>query len=182
MKITNKEQYFQLASQGLLDNTLRTWKSKEDASVSNCPRFVIRSRTGGEHRRYDVAREDLDQTVVGMVAKGADVRELIFSEWMFMDHFIIGGDVIMRQNNEIELTYTFDRAASIRETLASKEAKTATDFKAEAILWDYLDRDSYIRIINLMNVWRDHVIEFALFDYPSGMFNRPLIIFEIRCY
>ena len=182
MRITSKEQMFKLANAGLLDNTLPSWHTQEEALASSCQSFVVRSLFGGKYRKYNVKRQELSLAIGDLIQEGAKLEELVFCEYLLKEHLVIAGDVIMYHNGDLRMTYSFDKTKIPRESILSSDALHATDDKVEDVLWRHLDRESYTTVMHLLDVWREHTVEFALYTYPVGRLRKPLIIFEIRCY
>lgn len=182
MRITSKKQFFELADRGLLDNTLPSWHTIEEALASNCRSFVVRSSFGGKHRKFNVNRQELPLATEDLVREGAELSELVFCEYLLVEKLIIAGDVVMYRNGDLRMTYSFDKTKIPRESILSPDALHAADEKVEDVLWRYMDRESYTTIMHLVDVWREHTVEFALYTYPVGRLQKPLIIFEVRCY
>ena len=88
----------------------------------------------------------------------------------------------MYRNGDLRMTYSFDKTKIPRESILSPDALHATDNKVEDVLWRYMDRESYVTVMHLVDVWREHTVEFALYTYPVGRLQKNLIIFEVRCY
>lgn len=65
---------------------------------------------------------------------------------------------------------------------AMRSPDIATGLTAKIILQRYLDASSLNNLLRLYNTYRDHVIEFTVFDSAVGVLSLPTIIWEVRKY
>lgn len=86
---------------------------------------------------------------------------------------------VARTHEGINLRY---KVGNMVMRQAMNNPERAIGLKAKIILEYYTDPASYDTIMELLDMYPDHVIEFSVFDKAIGIFNRPTIIWEVRKY
>lgn len=95
----------------------------------------------------------------------------------------VGGNVLnaelMRSHEGLNLRY---KVGNMIMRQAMNAPDRAIGLRAKMILQCYLDATSYDTLMDLLDLYPDHVIEFSVFDKAMGIFERRTIIWEVRKY
>ncbi len=66
---------------------------------------------------------------------------------------------------------------------AMKNPDIATGLKAKIVLEQYLNPSDYDCIMELLDIYQDHIIEFSIFEkFVGNISHRNTIIWEVRNY
>lgn len=110
--------------------------------------------------------------------KEYDLFTINVSSYNYIENQILGGDIAIFENNEIYLYLSKDQNATGREEDVSYEFNLKTDIFDSRLNdiphFDYLYK--YIVEHGLLNI----IVEFALFNIPVGLYQEPIIIYELR--
>lgn len=192
--IVRKSQFVRLYKRGVFGNRSPTWDSVMDwfndqfNSWSNVPylpddgrKFHLRNRIAGGATYYDLSAYELVSTLSKVEG---EVDNYYVSEMAPTEHTVIQGEVCLRINTGTDqrgglcLTYTKVRKP-MRDALA-EQTLHAVGLKANLLLREYVDE--YEWLMELLNNYPDHVVEFSVYRIPFGTLNWKTVIWEVRKY
>jgi len=182
MRITTKQQSYELLQQGFFGNRLRMWDSFEDVIKSEYTGTVsMRYKgLGGGFYAYEVPPPQIPEIERDWISKGADRGLITFNE-SAPDHLLlIQGEVMRGPVNPYSLFYSLERK-KMREAL--KNGKQAEGLTAKLILEHFLYPSSYEDMQILLNMFPEHAIEFSTYSVCLGDIpGRNTVIWEVRQY
>lgn len=107
-----------------------------------------------------------------------DLFSINVSSANYVDNQILVGEIELLSNNEVYATLSVDSTASVRDALKKPTFNLKTDIFDSQLNkipgFDFLY--NYITTKNL----KDVIIEFSLFNKKVGIFNEPIVIYELR--
>lgn len=186
MIIDTKTKMYKLLRAGKLGNIFRVFSSVEEVKKSGLKKVAVRyaDRSATGKYFFEVTSvENIDKTVESLVRRGANREYLLFNEGDFgiMDKMTIQGEVG-------EVGGNFELAYSQIPGITNREARIrgyirAVGLKARLMLKYYMWWDDYEWILNLLDKYPEHIIEFTTYSVPvGGIPNRNTVIWEVRHY
>lgn len=137
--------------------------------------YAIRSKDiiGYKHNNYKVLKEDVLKE-----AKKFNIFTINVSSYNYSKNLILIGNVMIGHNNEVWLT------CSTNQNYTGRMAEEFPDFNISTNIFDNKLNDipsfdllyKYIVEHDLIDI----IVEFAIYDCPLGIYNEPIIVFEIR--
>lgn len=169
-QIKSKTKMYRYLKAGRLGNTAKTYNTvadiPDDAVVG-----VRYSKIGSMSRCiYGINKTDLVRV---------DLTDAVISEYPQANADVVMNAEVMEIPKGMHLRYKLGNMV-MRD--AMKAPDTAEGLRALMILLYYMDPTSRDTLTVLLDTYRDHVIEFTIFDRPVGMLGLPTIFWEVRKY
>lgn len=182
MKVNNKLESIELIKKLKLNSFVEGLFSKDDTQKVKeflleypAEYYAIRSKeiVGCKKNNFKVSKEDVLNEI-----KNHNLFTINVSSYNYVNNFVLIGDIKIGRNNEVWLI------GSTNSSFTGKMAEQNPDFN---FLTDIFDKRlnrvpgfdliySYIVDHNLIDV----IVEFAIYDKPVGIYNEPVVVFEIR--
>lgn len=181
MEIKNKSLMYECYKKGLFGNSLRTWYSIDDFKKSNFSGKYVSLRYQGENGgmfcAYNVT--NVDTKLEEFMKKGADYGKFIVNESAPDELLLIQGEV-MRNEKGLSLFYSKEKG-KMRDCLVRGESVEGVC--AQTILKLYLNDNSYSDMMELLDLYPNHIIEFSTYSICLGdCKHRNTVIWEVRNY
>jgi len=179
--IRTKRQFVREYQKGTFGNRAPTWNTLAEFQASGYRGLVhIRNRVAGGPTWYDIPAQEVAQTWTDLVRKGIKADSLYLSGMAPHHKGTIQGEI---RRDELWLTLTYCSAKlPMRESMANG-ASTAHGLAATMMLRHYMDPASFDWVMDLLDMYPDHVIEFSCFSIPWGTIpNRNTVVWEVRQY
>ena len=174
--IKSKSQMYELYHRGAFGNKNRNWLTLEDYLTSQFQGLVALRETEkvGGKCYYNLCREGV-LSHVHEFPKGYNISEMLPS-----DKLLLQGEV---QRDEQGLYLFYSKAlAPMRDALKQSPQHTR-GLAAHLLLQNYLDSSSYEGLLELLDNYPNHVIEFSTYNCKVGEIpNRNTVIWEVRQY
>lgn len=110
---------------------------------------------------------------------GYDAAELLFCEPSPEDRNVIQGEVC-RSDRGLELSWSTEPGITNREAMT--RANYSTGLAAKMILEAKLDPADFECLMELLDEYPDHVVEFSAFSAELGVLRRRMVVWEVRKY
>ena len=181
MDVKTKEQFYELWQKGLFGNKLQTWNSLEEIKQSGYGGLItIRSKeVASAFQSYNVPLMEIEKTRAEWIKQGYDPNLITFNE-SAPDHLLLLQGELMEYNNGLYLFYSQEKV-KMREAL--KEGREAIGKEAEQLLRKHCNQVSFQDIMDLLQRFPGHVIEFSTYSCMLGNIpGRNTIIWEVRKY
>jgi hypothetical protein len=183
MDVKTKQMSFELWHAGAFGNKLRSWNSldellldKYDGKVSMRYKGTI---TGKAFFCYEVPVKDIPQRMEQWINQGAIKQLITFNEDAPDRNLILQGE-IQRDWRTYSLTYSTEKE---KMRIAIKNARHASGVAATVIMTSCLDPSSWSDMQALLDIYKDHVVEFSTYSQDLGsVLGRNTIIWEVRHY
>jgi len=180
MDISSKVISFDFYFKGLFGNKLRTWPTLEDFKKSGYVGSVTiryRGDKGGMYCAYNVTNPL--EVISKFVGEGANIDLFIFNESAPDEKLTIQGELTYDYRG-YNLFYSTEKG-KMRDCL--KNGKTITGLAAKLLLQSHLFPSSLEDLMELMELYPEHVIEFSTYEMALGdCSNRNTLIWEVRKY
>jgi hypothetical protein len=171
--VVSKANYYARWKAGEFGNKPLQWNSLEDLEASGfLGRVNIRSVVPGGEVIIGVNPGDCRNLLAGK-----DVRSFRFNENMPDERISIQGEVCL--NPDLRLLYSHEKAIN---RVAMRNARHARGLAAVMKLRAGCDAYSYEWIMDLLNAYPGHVVEFSAYQMPVGNCRKNTIIWETRAY
>jgi hypothetical protein len=178
--ILTKKDNYKLYFEGKFGNKLNAWSSLEEykASKFNSPVGCrYQGLIPGQYCVYDSI--DIEKDILELVKKGADPSRFIISERADDSKILIQGEV-SRTYLGLTLFYSHE-TTTMRKAL--QNGISSSGLEAKLLLQKYFSPASYDDIMELLDTYQDHVVEFTTFsNYLGDCNNRNTVIWEVRKY
>lgn len=175
---------YRLLSSGALGNTIpifttvTTWQSSLD--FSKYPFWGVRSFTAGDSRmRLNVPREEVAEYISTNFPTGSGFNiSPMIDQWCQFK-----GEVFEQSYAPCQLClYATYGTAPWRQALRD-HGQTWFGLQAKNLLKGHMDAASYNDVMELLDLYPGHVIEFSVCDRQVGMVpGRNTVIWEVRDY
>jgi hypothetical protein len=177
MNISTKRQNYELYLRGSYGNKLMTWssidefvKSKYSGSVS----LRTNANIPGGFVKYDVT--DINEALKDC---NVNLDNIVINESAPDEYLTIQGELI-RNEHGLYLYYS-TIPGKMRDCM--KHAISASGLTVKLMLEHYMTPSSYDDIIELLDMYPNHVIEFSTYSKCLGdCYGRNTIIWEVRNY
>ncbi len=183
--ITTKNYFYRLWDEGLLGNKPRTWTTIEEAEKSGFKGPVAiryRGTSGGGPFIPDLTIPKLAGEMQKLIAKGYRPEQFGTSEQITPGkiQYLINGEVI-RTSAGLALHYSLENL--LMRPALRKSQHNVCGLAAHHVLRRYLWNNDLESLIEIMDEYPDHTVEFSGFNIPVGIIpNRRMIIWEVRYY
>jgi hypothetical protein len=173
MAITTKEQMYGMYQGGAFGNRLQSWSSVAEYLESNFDGLVvIRSKTPGGVCHYGLCRD--------MARQYLTIPGLVVSELADDKKLVLQGEV-MRTPLGLHLMYS-TVPKPMRQAL-QQQREFATGLTAKIILESRLDAQSFDELMDMLDKYEDHVVEFSTYSVDVGCcLRRNTVFWEVRAY
>lgn len=183
-KILSKRQFYDLWDRGILGNKPHTWVSLDEAIESGFKGLVaIRYRGAFGNGPFvpNLTIDSLEEEVEKLIVAGWKKEDFNFSEQLSPETaiYLINGEVT-RSHRGLELRFSRENKL-MRDALQSSE-ENAYGMKANEVLKLCLRSNDREELLELLDTWPDHVVEFSGFDRPVGIYQTHMVIWEVRLY
>jgi hypothetical protein len=190
-EILNKKQFYEMYDKNLFGNKALAWNSyKEILDSSWRGNICIRSKIGFARKkvRYNVPREKIAEIIKEFEEEGIKKESITFNQSMPDDFILIQGEVsssdfnINEENSSpLRMRYSLIRKPMLL-ALAEKDEEVY-GLKVLEILRHFLWENSYNNIMELLEEYPEHVIEFSAYNKEVGdIKGRNAVIWEVRKY
>lgn len=180
MIIKSKNLNYDAYKRGLFGNKLRTWYSLDEFKASGYNKSVSLRYSGphgGMFCAYNVI--DVNDKVDEFVAMGADRNLFVVNESAPDEHLTIQGEFTHLENG-YNLFYS-EIKGKMRD--AMKFGVSVKGLVALEMLRHYTSPNSFSDMVELIELYPYHVIEFSCYDHHLGdCIGRNTIIWEVRKY
>ena len=192
--IDSKTKFYDLYEKGIFGNKLRSWENLDEfkkvieQGVLENPRSVtLRSKqqNTGLFTKYNILLKDIDKIVEELILLGSEKEWIRINESAPDEFLLIQGEFghlesIGKNKPEYHLTYN-TRKGKMRDCMV--DALKISGIQARQIMEQYLNYNSFNDIMDLVNLYPSHIIEFSTYSINLGNCkNRNTIIWEIRQY
>ena len=179
--IDSKEKNFDAYKKGLFGNKLRTWYGLYDFNNSDYSGYVTLRYSGdvgaSNYTAYNVLK--VNDKVNEFIKNGADPKLIIINESAPDERLTIQGE-ITKDANGYNLFYSLQKG-KMRDCL--QNGIQVFGLKAKLILQHYLFQNSFNDIMELIELYPEHIIEFSTYEMKLGdCKNRNTVIWEVRKY
>lgn len=182
--LTTKRRFYELWEQGALGNKPRTWNSLEEAVESGfAGAMALRYKGFGGNGPFvtDLALDRLAQELEKLARQGWRKEDFLIAEQLSpgVVPYLINGEV-MRSHRGLELT--FSTANLLMRDALRTSGRSVSGMTAQEVMRHYLGSGDYEEILDLLDVWPDHVVEFSGFGGKVGVYEQRMVIWEVRLY
>ncbi|MEK7187328.1 MAG: hypothetical protein AAB691_00590 [Patescibacteria group bacterium] len=183
--IKSKKVFYELWNTGILGNKSRTWDSLKEAKASTFAGTVAiryRGNRWGGPLIINLNIHQLENELDKLTKQGWQKEDFNFSEQLSPDRitYLINGEV-MRGSRGLELFYATENKL-MREALGSS-GRNVYGMQALEVLHLFLWPPDIESLMELLDIYPDHVVEFSGFDRKVGVLpNRRMIVWEVRLY
>lgn len=180
-RITTKAEMYRRYFAGEFGNRPRTWKSLQEIYDSGYTGLVSMRSLQASHpfRLYHVPVAELAARLEQIRPDHRDAG-IVFSEAPDDRHRAIQGE-LQRLPGGLALTYSFVRKP-MREAF-DDDRRHAQGLTAHLLLKQHVHPPDLDWLLELLDRWEDHVIEFSAFRVPVGVVPKSRCFFwEVRLY
>lgn len=179
MIIDTKAKMYRELARGAFGNHMRSWERIQEIEACGYRGLVtIRSRDiSNPLRKYYNRVEDLRDVLAQHKVTEADVA---FQE-VPPDERDIQGEV-MHRFNDCGLALYWTNVHGAMRTALERWSANANGLEAKLRLQQYLDPADYDWLMELLDVYPGHVIEFSNHVRRTGTLHRRMVVWEIRKY
>lgn len=178
MTITNKKQMYRLLKSGAFGNTVRHYPTL-DALAADPTVLYVGARCLQVNRPWRLYCVTKAQLLQGLQRKGYAGDGLEFYESPPDEFRRIQGE-LMRGPWGLHFRYTF-ATGPMRLALEAAESN-ASGLEADMLLRQHTDPACYDWLMELLDTYPDHVVEFTSYSIPVGVLQQPWLIWEVRNY
>lgn len=184
LRINSKPEYYHLARQGLLGNTIRQWTVEEfcrivQTSPGSVPRRVaVRGRTPAcaKYQGYDLTH---GQAITRCWQAGFRGHQVFIDEQAPDHRCLIKGEV-MRDERYWYMRYDCTPGLRMRE--AYPIMKHAWGLTVECLLKHFMDASSWDCLQDLFDRYPEACVEFSVYDHAVGHYQWNTVFWEVRNY
>lgn len=180
MIVKDKTQMYEMLRAGLFGNTLRTWDTEEAYLASGYRgRTSLRCKQPGVTFRHGLSHDEV-LVAYHQCFEGCNPSEFVFCESAPDWAVTIQGEV-QRGWEGLTLTGSHDKSNN-REAMRNKPFQLY-GLVAQITLQEFMDPASYDDVMELLELYPDHVVEFSTFSVSLGSIpGRNTVIWEVRLY
>ena len=185
--ITCKYDYYTRLARGAFGNVLRTWPSREAWEESGFDGLMGLRYNSPLPRCPFVTSIPANRILVHYhlwLNAGWEPGRIIFCEAAPHDRNLLQGEVRRCAPAGLYLDYSTQTGLDMRAAMRDEAGWQHTEgLKARQILQWGLNAQSYADIMELLNIWDDHTVEFSAFNTLVGELpGRNACIWEVRYY
>ncbi len=184
--VSSKPQYYKLAETYKFGNRFRTWDGIgewEKSDYSGPIRFrskVPGSKVFTTHAPF-VGRSNVVQAYQNLLANGSLPGDIIFCEPAPEQYLTFQGEVCELPGQGLYLRWSTEPDLTNREAM-SRPTGIHTGLAARILLEQYLDPQDYADMMEVLESWPCHVVEFSVYSVCVGTFMRRMVVWETRLY
>lgn len=174
----NKKKMFSLLRTGRLGNTLRCY-TVYDTDLPPSVTVRYRGEHGGGVCLFNVLRDQVPVILEKLIQDGHSPDRIIMNE-SAPDHLLLLQGELMQSDKGLYLTGSYEKT-DMRS--AMKKAWEAEGLQVNAILKYLASPGSYDMLMDLLDRYPGHVIEFGIYDCFLGWGRgHNTVIWEVRNY
>ncbi|MBD3404679.1 MAG: hypothetical protein GF411_00920 [Candidatus Lokiarchaeota archaeon] len=177
MKITSKNQMYRMSDKGLFGNRFRSWDSWKEV-VDSGFRGLLSVRSFEIWNPIRIYEKSFHY-VSGRMETDLKGRKLKFYEATPVESRVIQGE-LMELPGGLYFRHTFAKRP-MREAFEIQDL-IATGVNALMVLKNHVDPVSFDELRELLDKYPGCVVEFTEFKIPVGVFNRTMVVWEVRHY
>lgn len=183
--VTSKRQFYDLWNQGLFGNKPRTWHTLAEFQKSGFKGAVaLRYCGSGSGAPFipDLNSDSLVRELAKLKSGGWNISDFHIAEQLSpsITHYLINGEVA-RTDRGLALYHSLENKL-MRDALRSS-GQQVFGLQALMILQRVLLPSDYEELMELLDRFPDHVVEFSGFDRFVGVIpRRKMIVWEVRLY
>jgi len=171
--INTKLKMYRFLKKGLFGNTSKIYESLSEMP-NNIPMSMRYNRPG------NIKRCNPGITKKEIIKNKINFNDITVCEQPELKGKCVLNAELMINHKGLNLRY---KVGNMWMRPAMKNPDRAIGLKAKFILEKYLNSSDYDTIMDLLNIYPDHIIEFTVFDHYVGTIpNRNTIIWEVRRY
>ena len=182
--VLNKRDMTERWNRGEFGNKIRVWPSiKEFLDDEDLPQdtFTLRSyEPGSPHCAYDLTPRQLRDRCFVLACDGVDMSQFYVNESASLDDKLLLQGEVCRSHRGLEL-----RCSTVKKKMRLAFAKRVEDIhglRANIILKCAMDPVAYDWVMELLDRYPDHVVEFSTWSVPFGDLGWNTIVWEVRKY
>lgn len=190
-EILTKKQFYNMYDKNLFGNKALAWNTYDKILNSSWNgNICIRSKVGFARKKvkYNVPINEARKVIQEFENSGIPERSITFNQAMPDDFIAIQGEVSDSflninpdSNSPLRMRYSLVKKPMLL-ALAEKDNEVY-GLKALEILRHFLWENSYDNIMELLDMYPEHVIEFSAYDVEVGdIRGRNAVIWEVRKY
>ena len=177
--IDSKPEFYRLWKAGVLGNRPVAWTTLDEALRSGSPNIAFREVGAGGGWWELVSRAEASATAERWSAAG---RRYTLDAAVPNDRCVLLGEVA-RTIRGLEGTMAIQPHMSMREAIRTGRLRPVGGSQVLALTEHYMDPSSRDDLWSLLELFDDHVVEFASFDCDVGVTPfRNTIFWECRSY
>jgi len=181
--IKTKRQMYTLLRSGALGNTLRTWRSSDDIAADGYEGEIALRMSTGSSGHFITGIDMRSSIQLGNTLARADINitDVVFCEPFPDDQLVLQGEV-MDAPFGLVLAWSDVPRLNMRQA-ASRGFQHTFGLAAKTLLRARLSDSSYDDLMELLELYPEHVVEFSAAESFVG--NRPgrnAVIWECRAY
>lgn len=185
--ITSKSDYYTRLARGAFGNVFRTWPTQEAWQADGFDGLMGLRYNSPLPRCPFVTAIPADQILVHYhqwIADGWEAGRIIFCEAAPHLHNLLQGEVRRCAPAGLYIDYSTQNGLDMRAAMRDKVGwQHAEGLTAKQILQWGLNEQSYIDIMELLDIWDGHVVEFSAFNILVGeLAGRNHVVWEVRSY
>lgn len=161
-------------------NRGHSWDTLDEVMASNLPGpFAIRYKVpGSRFMRYHIHKSELRSVAEQFIQDGANPSLFEFSPMQPDGKLVLQGEV---QGDHYGLSLFFSRAKKPMRVALAESGKQVHGLQAKMILQGACDSSSLDDLLQLVERFPDHVIEFSVYSCHVGVIpKRNTVIWEVR--
>jgi hypothetical protein len=183
--VLNKPDFTRRAKRGEFGNTLGSWPSIDAAEAAGFkgPTFWFRGRQAGwPYTETHLPWADRRELMAKKLAESGTPADqiLICEDEPPGSRRLIQGNVWWPRSDQFILEY--DTSQDSVRAATDRGLTHAEGLAAREILRARLEPRDYEAVLELLETYRDHVVEFTAFDRTMGLLERCIVIWEVRKY
>ena len=182
MIIDSKNKSFELYQTGLFGNKLRSWDSVQEYKESGHVGTVTvryKGNSSSPFCKYNIKSSDADSVIKSIISSGAKEELIVLNESAPDEKLLIQGE-LTKDSGGYSLFYSCEQG-KMRDCM--KFGIQIYGLSAKLLLMKYMNANSYADVMELIDSYPDHVIEFSTYDQCLGSCHgRNTIIWEVRKY
>lgn len=185
MKVTSKQQMYDMYQRGLFGNKLKTWNNLHEFfqdSYTGKVSLRYAGRYGGAWKAFDVPHSDVASRVEKWTAEGAEISKIKINE-SAPDHKLILQGEVQNSCKYIDLIFSYKKDKMSKVFQDNKNLIHLCGVNAWMLLQRTMSPASFDDLRELLCIYPDSVIEFSIYEHDLGDApHRNTLIWEVRDY
>lgn len=178
--VKTKIDFYERWAKGEFGNRLRVWNSIAEIDPSYTGPIGIRNKVpGGRWCRYAIPQKDLEKVRQEFINDGAPASTMTYGEMAPDDKMTLQGELIQ---TECGLRLHYSLAKRLMRDALRERSFYVEGIRVYHLLRTYCDGSSYDDLMDLLDNYPGHAIEFSCYTHRLGTCNRNTIIWEVRDY
>lgn len=181
--VSTKQQALHLLRTGRLGNTLRVWQHLSDVEADGYQGTLslrYAGAFGGMFCAYNVAVHDVPAVLEKWTRQGADTQLVQYNESAPDEYLTLQGE-LMRNHLGLYL-FGSTECCKMRDALRNS-GQHLWGLQAKLTLQRHVDPSSYDDLMDLLDTYPGHVVEFSTYAIDLGCApHRNTVVWEVRDY